>query len=390
MSESSVRPNILLLGTHGQKNWGDELLLLTFLHQLAPAAGHFFINSYDPPATAELTAAYPATTFHTKHQPWGLFEALLKSRTVIFAGGSIIKELYPEYGGRRHRTLKMLDTMSRAVRLLPGRTMVFSNIGVGPLTTPKAKQLARRILARGSQVAVRDTVSYELTQNLALPVVPQLVPDAVFSLRPDYFQLYAEPAGAPKVVINLCKNIAPPGSLSRLIDHLTISLTQLLAAYPNLEIVGVPMQSRVASNDDLEALKTLRYRVLAEVSAADFVLLEPSSIDEVAQALSTAQLVIAERLHTLILATILHIPFVALEYDVKVSGVVADLGLADWGVNIREPYEAAGITRVALAHLRNQGSAKERVVAAAAAKHTAANDYFRQLRHTITTESAGP
>ena len=42
---------ILLLGTHGQQNIGDELLLSTFLSMLG-SEHDYEINSYDPVATA--------------------------------------------------------------------------------------------------------------------------------------------------------------------------------------------------------------------------------------------------------------------------------------------------------------------------------------------------
>ncbi len=43
---------IVFLGTHGQYNIGDELLLETFLTQLG-AEHHYVVNSYDPEFTRQ-------------------------------------------------------------------------------------------------------------------------------------------------------------------------------------------------------------------------------------------------------------------------------------------------------------------------------------------------
>ncbi len=43
---------IVFLGTHGQMNIGDELLLETFLTQLG-RDNHYYVNSYDPQFTGE-------------------------------------------------------------------------------------------------------------------------------------------------------------------------------------------------------------------------------------------------------------------------------------------------------------------------------------------------
>ena len=45
---------VLFLGTHGQYNIGDELLLETFLEQLGDQH-HYTINSYDPEFTKTIS-----------------------------------------------------------------------------------------------------------------------------------------------------------------------------------------------------------------------------------------------------------------------------------------------------------------------------------------------
>ncbi len=76
-------------------------------------------------------------------------------------------------------------TFARQVARKP---IVMSNIGVGPLQTPRGRQLAGWILRQVSVLSVRDRKSYETCLGLGLaPDRVQLVPDAVFVNPPAVF-----------------------------------------------------------------------------------------------------------------------------------------------------------------------------------------------------------
>jgi polysaccharide pyruvyl transferase WcaK-like protein len=93
--------NIVFLGTHGQMNIGDELLLETFLTQLG-AENRYFVNSYDPAFTAaQLGAHFHAEVFNTATERSKLLKYLWQADLLFFGGGSIIKELYASTGTQR-------------------------------------------------------------------------------------------------------------------------------------------------------------------------------------------------------------------------------------------------------------------------------------------------
>ena len=73
---------VLLLGTHGQQNIGDELLLSTFLSMLG-SEHDYEINSYDPVATAAaLDPAYDVDIFDTAAERLGLLRRIRRADTV--------------------------------------------------------------------------------------------------------------------------------------------------------------------------------------------------------------------------------------------------------------------------------------------------------------------
>ena len=350
MSNSS-KPNILFLGTHGQYNWGDELLLETFLHNFRAGADSFYVNTYDRADTEKLFGHHQLTTFHTTKDRFALLRYLLQCDVVMFGGGSIVKELNPDYGGARYGTLNTLDLLTRVAAALPGKKIVFSNIGVGPLKTAQGKQLAKRILDRGDLVSLRDVNSMELAREIGVEVEYEQVPDAVFSLSREYFGLSESPEkrtiSAPKhlhkIALNLCRNISNNANWDHFVENLLTSLSLLLEQNPTLEIIGLPMQSDVEVNDDAREIEAVFETLRAKFPAAKFDLRKPESTREIVAILEEVDLVVAERLHLLILSTVIQKPFVGLEYNTKVTGLLKDLELSAYGININEPFGAKDI-----------------------------------------------
>src|SRR6185503_13252830 len=99
---------ILFLGTHGQFNIGDELLLETFLAQLG-TEHRYAVNSYDPAFTQGLMRPkFHVEAFHTTKELPRFLKYLLTSNLLFFGGGSIIKELYASVGRNPYSTLLMI------------------------------------------------------------------------------------------------------------------------------------------------------------------------------------------------------------------------------------------------------------------------------------------
>ena len=85
------RKKILFLGTHGQHNIGDELLLETFLSQLGDQH-EYSVNSYDPDFTIkQLGESFNIKVFHTTQDRSQTPALILQSDLVFFGGGQYSK-----------------------------------------------------------------------------------------------------------------------------------------------------------------------------------------------------------------------------------------------------------------------------------------------------------
>ncbi|MEM9466133.1 MAG: polysaccharide pyruvyl transferase family protein [Actinomycetota bacterium] len=324
---TSPSRKILVLGTHGQANVGDELLLQTFLDQLG-AHHRFEVNSYTPDETAEsLSDGFDVEVFDTATTRVGLLAAIARCDALVFAGGSILKQLGPRTGRRPNATLLMILGVVTAARLM-GRPILMSNIGVGPLPSASGRRLARRILRQVDLVSTRDPASYRLASELTGGDDKVIrVPDAAFANPPSEF---GPPVGAPatdramRIALNLNRDVRDEAAWARFLDDLRRELLTL-AARQRIEIVALPMQCRFKEDHDLLVLEDF----LSTLPGVTCEFRAPKDAAEVAELIASCDVVLSERLHAIVIASVIGRPVIPLPYDIKVEQLAEELGLAD-------------------------------------------------------------
>ena len=336
---------ILFLGTHGQHNIGDELLLETFLSQLGNKHT-YFVNSYNPEFTTnQLADQYHIHVFHTVHEKWQLPHLIWRSDLLFFGGGSVIKELYKSVGRNRYATLFMVLLITTFARWIAHKPIIMSNIGVGPISTRFGYFLAGLILRQVTFISVRDQNSYDICRRLAVNQAQlQLVPDAVLVNDASYFERSKAKNGYVSdklnIALNLNYDIENGDNWGLFIQNLETSLHEIHQHHP-IKIHALPMQSRFKSQDDLTVLTKFKERI---DNSIEVILHQPSTPEEIGNIISQCDLVVAERLHALVIAAILQKPFVALMYDIKVTQLATYLGMRDFAVDINRPFESSILT----------------------------------------------
>lgn len=373
---------ILFLGTHGQYNIGDELLLETFLSELG-AQHRYYINSYDPTFTArQLAGRYEVQVFHTTQDRWQLVSLIRQCDLLFFGGGSILKELYKNVGRNRYATLIMVLGIVTFARLVARKPIVMSNIGVGPITTRFGLLLARLILRQVSYVSVRDQKSHDTCAGLGIAEHKlSFVPDAVFVKDAAFF--LSEPgvknkrSGKLRIGLNLNYNIEKPEHWDHFVEQLAQGLRVIHQRRP-IEIHALPMQSHYKPHNDLEMLTAL----CNEIPEIDVVLHEPSTPQHAAKIIAACDILVAERLHALIMAAILHKPVVALVYDVKVRELAKYLGVEDFAIEIDGSFCHAALANCVLT-LDERQDVSSQLQARVSELREQLRSYFEMLNHQI-------
>jgi polysaccharide pyruvyl transferase WcaK-like protein len=374
---------ILILGTHGQNNLGDELLLQAFVKYFGKDF-QIITNSYKPEETAE---QYNVKTFDTVKDISKLPSIILQSKVVIFDGGNIVKELYTAYGGSKYAVLIKLLLIVIASRLF-FKKIFLSNIGIGPVDTFWGRFLSKSILFLANIVTVRDIQSKKIATNLGYDL--RQVPDAAFIFsREDLLKNVEnirvdknEVKTLNKLALNLCRNIAKPEAWDNFEARVISTIKELHSENPKIEIIGVPMQIDFESNDDLVALENLKVKLNKEIPNLNFKIAKPKHIDEVVEIANWADLVLTTRLHLGILSTILAKPFLIFKYDIKINGFLENYNIEDLGIDILNQNTASFTSQISNT-IQNFDTVASRLDKVYKQNHQADQAYFADLNSKI-------
>ena len=323
-AEEPVRP-VLLAGYYGAGNAGDDLILesITEGARRAEPSLEFHVASRRP-AAVERQGAIQGH----EQRDVGLLDAIVRDSVGVVVGGG---GLWHDYTFDAAGGLAgLFDTDTRSVTgtarslllaALHGVPAHVYSMGVGPLTDPQAQAFLAWLRPQLASVSVRDEGSAALLESIeGWPGPVPVVPDPVYALAlPDDRRAIGSPAaGRRRLGVSLRPWPAGEGRDRR--SDLTSALAAVLDRYPELDLVGIPLQPRV-DIPELEAvlgeLAPDRTRVLTGAEAT------PS---QVISALAGCDGVVAMRLHACLLSHRLGVPVVGLAYDPKLRHHFAQLG----------------------------------------------------------------
>jgi polysaccharide pyruvyl transferase WcaK-like protein len=345
--KGKVPLKIVFLGTHGQRNIGDELLLETFLHQLGPSH-RYVVNTYDKAFTRnQLGERCNVELIDTAGDRRLLLRHLLSCDLLCFGGGSIIKELYKSTGRNRYATLLMILATVTFANIIGRKPIAMLNIGVGPITSRTGSFLARLILRQTDLLTVRDQLSHSTCSRIGLDESDILLAtDAVFSADAswllggaDAMAHHRSNSGPTKVAFNLNYDIENRDNWEYFLEQLAAALLDLNERHP-IELHAVPMQAGFKEHDDVSVLDDFAARVPSIVMHAH----RPTTFVEAAHLIAECDVLLSERLHAIIMASILGVPTYALAYDVKVSELASMLDIGDFSVDINQCFSSHAIS----------------------------------------------
>ena len=306
-------PRILVSGYYGFANAGDEAILAGLVagfQELAPEA-RLTVLSGDPQATEGEHGVSAARR--------GLLSArrlLRRSDLLISGGGGLLQDVTSWRSPLYYLAV---------VRLAASAGVPVACLGqsVGPLRRPWVRRLVKKTLARVAVMAARDRASAEALRALGLNRPVHLTGDLAFLLpapaeeaaRAAWAKAGLPQAARPAVGVALRAPLgSSPNALARL---LAAALTEGCAAVGCTPVL-VPMHHP----RDLAFADA----VAGELPGA-LVARPQLGARELLALLGGCELVVGMRLHALVFAAIGGRPPVAISYDPKVDGLMAQLGL---------------------------------------------------------------
>ncbi|BDE07737.1 polysaccharide pyruvyl transferase CsaB [Vulcanimicrobium alpinum] len=299
-------PRFLLSGYYGFGNLGDEALLEVIVERLRRRWPGCAVDvlSGDPPATAR-TYGVEATPRMEIGRVRGAIE---RADVILSGGGGLLQNV------TSLRSLLYYTNVIRTAIRAGKPTMVFAQ-SVGPLDF-WGRAVVRNFCRGIAAATVRDERSRALLQSLLPGVQVERTADPVFLFEPSTEPLDLKAEGladddAPLVVVSVRKwagGDATTAAMASVVDR--------LAARHGARVAFLPL----GGPPDAEVSTTIIRRC-----ASTPVLLPDYTLPQAAQVIGRASLVIGMRLHALIIAARLGVPFLALPYDPKVEALCADL-----------------------------------------------------------------
>ncbi|MFN2460192.1 MAG: polysaccharide pyruvyl transferase CsaB [Candidatus Velthaea sp.] len=302
----ALSPRFLLSGYYGFGNVGDEALLAIIVERLRARWPSCSIDvlSNDPAGTA---GAYAVQA--TPRADLGrVRKAIARADVVLSGGGGLLQNV------TSLRSLLYYAGIIRSAIRARKRTMVFAQ-SVGPLDF-WGKAVVRQFCRGLDAATVRDERSRAVLAPLLSGTPVERTADPVFLFEPGStpLDLTAEglgPGSDPLAVVS----VRPWTGADTTAAALAVAVDRLTEEH-GLHVAFLPLGGAPDAETSTAVIRKCR---------TSPVLLPHYSLPQAAQVIGRSRLVVGMRLHALIIAARLGVPFSALPYDPKVAALLDDL-----------------------------------------------------------------
>lgn len=346
--------NVLITGYYGLGNVGDEAILAGIVMSLEKNIEdvNIYVITNNPIGTKKLhnVHAVPQSfkrgfrTFLTKQIKEKEYKQIMKAinncDVFILGGGSLLQDFKIYY-------LPIFLSIVKIAQSKRKKTVIYG-IGAGPIDTTLGKHLCKKVLNKTDVVTVRSASARKAIEQCSVKNVIQTVDPAFAIDLPDNDliskilreqnidkknniicttlhhklyndDLYRKNNGA-NIDIEKRRRI-----MAQIYDHLTQKYNQ--------DVMFIPTEK----SDQKGYLEVQKIMNNKNTIVPDY----SSDYKYVLSVLSASNILIGMRLHSLIFATILGVPFIALSYSSKVKSFLELINLDDLYIEIEEiekPY----------------------------------------------------
>lgn len=332
---------LVISGYYGFGNAGDEAMLAAMIEALTQAAPEAVITvlSGNP---AQTRRCHGVQALHRLDYP-GIISALRDSDLLISGGGSLLQDVTSDRSLYYYLSIIMLAQKCHVPVMLYAQ-------GIGPVRGRLAQAATRYIGNMADLITVRDEGSRQELRRLGVCQPPvEVTADPVLALNPVdkgigralLKQRGVEPGVTPLVGLAV-REWQDWGHYKNVLAQAADELVRRYRA----RLLFLPMQQR---EDGQAAAK-----VASRLHAPAVILPGEYNTTELLSIVGNLDLLLGIRLHALIFAAIMGVPFVALSYDPKVDRFMASLGLSHAG-NLQDVTAAAVLARAA-PHLDEDGA----------------------------------
>jgi polysaccharide pyruvyl transferase CsaB len=294
----------LISGYYGFGNLGDEALLEIIVSQLRT---RFPLAEIDVLSAQPEETAYKLGVAATQRTDLGLVRRSLERADVVLSGGGGLLQ-----NATSLKSLLYYAGIIRSAIRAGKKTMIFAQ-SIGPLDFI-GKQTVRECCRGLSAATVRDERSRELLAGLVSGIAVERTADPVFLYERQPESDLRE-RGVPRDDALVVVSVRKTPHFEALVQRLAAAVDRLAEEH-GARVAFVALGGQADADAATTVIRKCRSHPM---------LLPVEGLAATAAVLEQAQLVIGVRLHALILAARFAVPFLAVPYDPKVTGLCEDL-----------------------------------------------------------------
>lgn len=203
------------------------------------------------------------------------------------------------------------------------------------------KKISLELLHYFYNLSIRDKKTMALADKMRIPYIPSI--DAAFLERPSAisFTVKREDRYIVFVPNKLTWHYAYKNYTQEIIDDFYLSiLTQLFAQYPNHKVIMLPQTSSTPGNKNSDYYYFVHLCNQCQFARQIEILPDTCGSDEQQAIIKGASLVVGARYHSIVFAINNARPFIALNYEHKIEGLLDILELQKYKVDITDIFSS--------------------------------------------------
>ncbi|MBN6186611.1 polysaccharide pyruvyl transferase CsaB [Aneurinibacillus sp. BA2021] len=310
---------ILISGYYGFDNAGDDTVLYGIISSLTKhIPGVELAVLSNTPAETQTLFGIPA---YNRWRMGSIITQLQQSDLLVMGGGSLLQDATSPRSVIYYLGIVMIAKML-------GKPVIFYAQGIGPITSTISKQLIRRIVNRVDVITVRDEQSGADLQSFGVHKAPIYVTaDPAITINPSQvditfgqsiIQKYKPGTTKPIMAISVRawkQEQHYKSVIARFADE---------ALRRGWEVFFLPMQNPADLAPSLDIVEQM-------TESGAVVIEEKMNFKQIFSFIGASQFVLGMRLHSVILAAVMGIPFAGISYDPKMDRFVQRLGMTSAG-----------------------------------------------------------
>lgn len=317
------------------KNLGDDLMIRILIDKI--------IKSDNKPCIVKIKGGHDI--FSKLKAMYNIFKIPFFSDFFIRIGGS----LYQDFGYNSNiKDIERTFYLCRAIKACKGQKgkVVFINNSIGPVTTDIYEKKMLKLLKIADYISVRDKYSYEYLIHKSINAVYH--PDSVFAL---YNRSFTKNQRQTDGIFGL--SLLPFRQLyfrdrvgQHIINKNIADLIQGLLLKNTFRIVYF-FEFSAGTENDLGNFEEVLHMIDSKIKGRiKIIRYREGNIEEFLEYMTQCSFFLANRFHSIVLALILKIPFIAIDHHLKVHNFLSENNLEKFSIKADELLEVDAVPRL--------------------------------------------